>query len=416
MNANSIIILNGTLPLSKTRELQRDLWEKDILQAVLEHKWDNIHQFLDEADCIDEDNWTTLHWVCREHHTPSEAITLLLNAYPQAATHHDVNGCIPLHIALEYGKPLNFIRLLVESCPNTLQMVDVNGKTPLHTACTKANNAPLDVIEFLVNNCPEAALRKDCNGRTPLTEVICDELDDEVIEVLLRHCTDCASVNNEKPNCTPLHLAVIYSRSIKVMSNLIQCQPKLISSFNLKQETAEDLFYNKWDCQVSKFLDSLPSSASPSSIWNNKTMSDFPLQYVHDVTCFFLNRNITPMKDKTLHSAIQSQKCPWSFCQLFLHLYPHQFAQSNSQGSLTIELVSSSSKRKFYQQQKIRKRKIIDQIKECYGSSSPQQKAIMALYLINNKVQSEDVNKMNFLYLSLRDNPAICNGKRRKLA
>ena len=71
--------MNDTTPSPVT---EQDLWNTDILDAVLEHKWDSIHQHLHEADCVDEDNWTTLHWSCRESHTPFEIIKLVLNAYP----------------------------------------------------------------------------------------------------------------------------------------------------------------------------------------------------------------------------------------------------------------------------------------------------------------------------------------------
>ena len=68
-----------------TIQNQQDLWNTDILQELLEHRWETIHQFLHEADCADEDKWTILHWSCREYYTPLDTLKLLLIAYPQSS-------------------------------------------------------------------------------------------------------------------------------------------------------------------------------------------------------------------------------------------------------------------------------------------------------------------------------------------
>lgn len=408
MNANT------KLSSPTSIEHQQDLWEKDLLEAVLEHKWEDVHQYLHEADCVDEDNWTTLHWSCREYYTPLDTIQLLLNAYPLAATHQDINGSIPLHIALEYSKPIDVIESLVESCPSTLHMVDAKGRTPLHVACIAASNTPLKIVEFLVKEYPDAALKKDCLGKTPLTEVICNKLEDEVIDVLLRHCPDCIALD------TPLHLSVSCSRSVGTMRSLVKCQPKLLLAVNQKKQAAEDLFYSKWDRPLTKFIESIPSSANPSDIWNNKTNFDnFPTQYVYDTAIFFLNHNNETNSNSTLHSAIKSQKCPWSFCELFLRLHPNEFIKYNSDGISPIELISNSSKRKFYEPRLLQRTRIINQLrKNCKDFSKEddsKHKALLRFLQQTTKSNCEELKMMNFLYYSIRENPVICANKKRKL-
>ena len=80
----------STLPLST--ELQQDLLGKNILDVVLEHKGDSIHQHLHEADCADEDKWTTLHWASHEYCTPLDTIKLLRKSYPPAVLCRKLRG------------------------------------------------------------------------------------------------------------------------------------------------------------------------------------------------------------------------------------------------------------------------------------------------------------------------------------
>jgi len=405
-----------TLPLATAEE--RDLLGKDILDAVLQHKWDSVHQHLHEADCVDEDNWTTLHWAIREYYTPLETINLLINAYPPAVSHKDVDGCLPLHIALEYSRPLDVIKSLVESCPNTLHLMDKKGRTPLHVACNKSSNTPSQVLEYLVKEHPEAGLKKDCMGNTPLIEAIVNDLEEEVIESLLRYCPDSASVTHEKFH-TPLHLAVNQNNSVRIIRALVKCQPDLISS-NMGMQTAEDLFYHKWDRPLSTFLESVSSSARPSDIWNKDTkINNFPIQQIYHIACFFLQNkgdilhNTQP--STILHLAIKSELCPWSFCELFLRLHPHECLNHSLEG--TIELVTKSCKRKFYEPQLVQIARLINRlqkkIKDFCAEGGSKQAALMKL-LSATKSNNEELQMMNFLYTSIRENPTVCASKKRK--
>lgn len=397
---------------SKT-ENRQDLWNTDILQELLEHRWQTIHQFLHEADCLDIDNWTILHWSCREHYTPLDTIKLLLNAHPQSALYQDLNGCTPLHIALIHSRSLEVIELLVESYPRSLRMVDINGKTPLHIACSSASKTPLQIIEFLVKKYPEAALQKDINGKTPLIEIICHDLGDEVIELLLRCCPDCASTTDDRTSYTPLHLSVNRNRSVRIMKALIKHNPNLISSLSEKNQTAEELFYHNWNYALTKLLESISSSTNPSDI-RNRNVNNFSIHYLHDVACFFLSQNSASMKDEMLHSAIQSQQCPWSFCELFLRLYPYQLLTHNSQGFTPIELMPNSSKRKFYEPHLLQRARIIYQLrKNC--NDSAKQKTLIRFLQHAKKSNDEELKMINLLYSSIRDNPMICSIKKRRL-
>ena len=408
-----------------TKEQKQDLWKTDILDAVLEHKWSSIHQYLHEADCVDEDNWTVLFWACREYYTPLDTIKLLINAYSPVVRHQDINGCIPLHIALEYGRTLDVIKSLVEVDKNILKIKDTKGRTPLHIACNKANNTPLQVLEYLVKECPEAGLHKDCMGNTPLTEAISNNVEDEVIELLLRYCPDCVSITHDKFH-SPLHLAVNLNQSVRIIRALVKCEANLTLSINSRGQTAEDLFYFKYDYVLCKFLESIPSSSSPHTIWNgNRMINSSSVQRVFNIACFFLDQNSIPVKDELhnlqstiLQSAIKSPKCPWSFCELFLRLDPHQSLQHD----LQIELIASSSKRKYYEPRLMQGAKAIRQLKldlsnhkKCYGSERAVKIAKMKYLLGAMRSSNEELLKMNFLYSSMRENPTICANKKRRL-
>ena len=71
----------------------------------------------------------------------------------------EIEGCLPLHIALEYGRSLDIIKSLTESSPNTLHVMDAKDRTSLHVACSKSSNTSSQVLEYLVKEYPEAGLK-----------------------------------------------------------------------------------------------------------------------------------------------------------------------------------------------------------------------------------------------------------------
>ena len=197
------------------------------------------------------------------------------------------------------------------------------------------------------------------------------------------------------------------------MKALIKCKPNLISSLSKKNQTAEEIFYNNWNYPLTKLLESISLSTCPSAIWS-RNVNGVSIHYLYDIAHFFLNQNSTSIKDEILHSAIQSQQCPWSFCELFLRLRPQQLLTYNSQGFTPIELIPNSSKRKFYEPHLLQRARIIHQLrKNC--NDSTKQKQLTRFLQHTKKSNNEELKMMNLLYMSIRDNPNICSDKKRRL-
>eukprot|EP01048_Picozoa_sp_COSAG05_P012644 COSAG05_NODE_1283_length_5283_cov_2.297261_2_plen_615_part_00 len=133
----------------------------------------------------------TLHWALeslivsfkgskevsfKESDNATEIVGQLLSAYPQAAREKDMNGCLPLHFALENLPPLRLaaknqalaevVVQLVTAYPEAAREKDKDGNLPLHLAAK--NQALAEVVAQLVAAYPDAAREKDKDGNLPL--------------------------------------------------------------------------------------------------------------------------------------------------------------------------------------------------------------------------------------------------------
>merc|ERR1712232_1514354 len=118
----------------------------------------------------------------------------------------------------------------------------------------------------------------------------------------------------------------------------------------------------------------------------------------YEIGCFFLNQNNNELQTShshILHSAIKSQQCPWSFCELFLQLHPDEFISRNSEGMLPIELIAKSSKRKFYEPRLLQRSRIIHQLrmncKDFCKEDGAKQKALLRFLQQTTKSNSDEL-------------------------
>eukprot|EP00984_Skeletonema_dohrnii_P025454 scaffold14617_cov113-Skeletonema_dohrnii-CCMP3373.AAC.3 len=78
----------------------------------------------------------------------------------------DVNGQLPLHIALQSNVRLGSIRLLVKGNPAAVQSPDNSGRLPLHVACE--HHASPSVVQYLVGLDISTLSSVDRDGNTAL--------------------------------------------------------------------------------------------------------------------------------------------------------------------------------------------------------------------------------------------------------
>jgi len=100
---------------------------------------------------------------------PVGILQILVRSFPDgAATPDPHSGCLPLHTVCQKGGPdcLESVRFLLETCPTATKAVDMQGRLPLHLAVLTMT--PYPVVELLVEKDPQSAVIVDGNGKSAL--------------------------------------------------------------------------------------------------------------------------------------------------------------------------------------------------------------------------------------------------------
>ena len=125
------------------------------------------------------------------NHSPSDQLTAILHANPQAAMEFDDFLRLPLHYAI--GKKLDddFIFELLQYFPQAASATDKNGQYPLHVAIKRSSSEAL--ITRVYNAYPDAISAIDEYGLTPLHHAIEVDASAVNVQLLLKLNVNCAS-------------------------------------------------------------------------------------------------------------------------------------------------------------------------------------------------------------------------------
>lgn len=175
-------VLNLLLDQDPTCVLMEALYEYDdsgetLLHMVLKAAEQDVNrmEFIERiltlhpqtAKMEDNDGYLPLHIASYMEEVPVDAISLLLDCYPQAAgiAVPSLGEC-PLHMAAtRWNMPLDIMKRIVDLCPEAVFKQDDSGKLPFHYSCRLAR---LEIIKYLSTLHPKGAAVQDVDGRTPL--------------------------------------------------------------------------------------------------------------------------------------------------------------------------------------------------------------------------------------------------------
>ena len=132
-----------------------------------------IHAAPDSVRRVDNGGRMPLHYLCsRSGHDDDEAaalqvLKLLIEKYPEAAQHSNVDGVLPIYIAsASRWRSPEFCRLLIEAYPGSERIsIANNGALLLHSACSKGS---LDTVKYLYRQYPDAIDHATTAGLYPI--------------------------------------------------------------------------------------------------------------------------------------------------------------------------------------------------------------------------------------------------------
>jgi len=146
-----------------------------------------IRYFPDRASRRNASGDVPLHIACFHIDTVEPGLLLqLLTAYPEGPTVANHMGNLPFHkvvtaqsveaggndlFSLTQRNLMRRISMVMEAHPEALSVKNVEGQIPLHVALTKPRSVSLSVVSLLLEYYPEGAMEVDAYGHLPLHKV-----------------------------------------------------------------------------------------------------------------------------------------------------------------------------------------------------------------------------------------------------
>ena len=144
--------------------------EEEVAESMLETIRHLVELFPHALQHQNVDDMLPLHVACQNESLSLETIQFLVNEYPEALEEKGALflDCLPLHFVCENRScSLDIVQYLVEQCPKALEEGDWNGDLPLHSACRNVFRS-LNVIRYLVERNPKTLRHKNAHGYLPL--------------------------------------------------------------------------------------------------------------------------------------------------------------------------------------------------------------------------------------------------------
>jgi len=150
--------------------------------------------------------WTALLWICRTDNPSYETLSVVLDAWPDAAREKDRHGYTPLHsICDNKSASLEMLSVVLNAWPDAARENAGSAGTPLHLICIN-ESASLEMLSAVLNAWKEAAREKDRYGWTPLHNICINESASlETLSVVLNAWPEAAREKDED-SWNPLHL------------------------------------------------------------------------------------------------------------------------------------------------------------------------------------------------------------------
>ena len=304
-----------------------------------------------------------LHIACSRN-APFEVIKLLYSQYRWALETASLERCqLPLHMAVEANASLSTVQFLADAYPAAMERGDVEGHLPLHLAVQhQQSSAQEDLVRLLIERYPKALQESDCYSCLPLHLAVMESASLAVIRLLVE--ANPRTLNKQdKSRRLPLHMALHYGLPPPVIEFLLQEDPRGLEVES--QDGGLPIHIAARACHVG-FVQQMLSFGSP--LMNVDHHGRLPLHCALEgvarssssvgdalnlVTLLstpeILSRPWGKQRSLPLHAAIQLQ-VPFPVIQFLVLAYPGALHQGDKDGQLPLHCaVRSNSSRECLQ-------------------------------------------------------------------
>ena len=237
---------------------------------------------------LDNDSWTSLHYLCFSNQVDdtAEVLSLLIEMYPEAVRHANNQGSLPLHhlcqnIPEDDAAAVQVLNLLIDKYPEAASHADNNGNIPIHDAAWHATSP--EFIRVLVNAYPESVSMPDADGELPLFKA-CSSGSLASMEYLYHQypgAIDHATTSEFYRGRYPIHAAISRydsATALKVVQFLLNCDPnqKLIQhqEKSLLHFACDKMRYNSSKIEAGIEIIKAIYDAHPGAIEDNRIASN----------------------------------------------------------------------------------------------------------------------------------------------
>ena len=112
----------------------------------------------------DRNKQLPIHRVMQSSLASIGTIQLVVEANRASVTAADIQGCVPLHLACQFGD-LDIVKYLVEQDENSLTIVNSMGNLPLHHACL---GGKADIVTYILKTTDHGVSVENNQGRFPI--------------------------------------------------------------------------------------------------------------------------------------------------------------------------------------------------------------------------------------------------------
>jgi len=193
-----------------------------------------------KARLKDVDGYLPLHLALLNRGS-ERLLMLLIDAYPVALLERDPVGRVPLHIICRDPTCLlSFVQFIVRAEPKALHEKDPFGDLPLHMSIRY--RCPADTSLFLLATYEKASSVGDKDGNLPLHLALRFGSEHRVFYTLLEKNPGAVSVRNSKKDL-PIHRAALFNLDLEILKTLYNAYPESIGEADAQGNLPVHLFF-----------------------------------------------------------------------------------------------------------------------------------------------------------------------------
>lgn len=217
--------------MASKAETEKHISRNLLLKNIVEANWDECIEIVYNdgtyAKIAASNGNLPIHLVVPLGCPPRLAV-LLITAYPDCIRIKDIDGNLPLHLAVRHHKGrlwisiVELFNVLYEAYPRGLYEIDNQGDCAIHSSLRC--KGPDEMIKFIIKSYPDSVKIKDKRGNTALHLAIQYEANPLIIYELINLNPKAA----QEPNgagALPLHKVAFFNSPIDVFQMILEAYP-----------------------------------------------------------------------------------------------------------------------------------------------------------------------------------------------